>query len=79
MPMPTAAATLLAMFRNQIKPGRFAGAPMVADPVNLFDSAPDADGAAALVLTSAERAADRVARPVRITGSAHGYRYAGAA
>ena len=30
-----------AMFRNLIKPGRFAGAPVVAPPVNLFDSAPE--------------------------------------
>jgi acetyl-CoA C-acetyltransferase len=59
-----------AMFRNSIKPGRFAKAPMVADPVNLFDSAPDGDGAAAVILTSLERAADLVPQPVRITGSA---------
>lgn len=59
-----------AMFRNLIKPGGFARAPMIADPVNLFDSAPDADGAAAVILTSVERAADLVPQPVRITGSA---------
>ncbi len=45
-----------AMFRNQVKPGRFATAPVVAPPVNLFDSAPEGDGAAALVLTRAENA-----------------------
>lgn len=61
-----------AMFRNVIKPGRFATAPMVADPVNLFDQAPEADGAAALILTSAERAADMVPQPIRIVGSAVG-------
>lgn len=59
-----------AMFRNQIKPGAFAKAPMLADPVNLFDSAPDADGAAAVILTTAERAADMVPRPVQIVASA---------
>jgi acetyl-CoA C-acetyltransferase len=59
-----------AMFRNSIKPGRFAGAPLVSDPVNLFDSAPDADGAAALVITTAERAGDLVPHPIRITASA---------
>src|SRR5690606_25938828 len=37
-----------AMFRSPLKPGAFARAPMVADPVTLFDMAPDADGAAAL-------------------------------
>jgi acetyl-CoA C-acetyltransferase len=60
----------LAMFRNAVRPGAFASAPMVANPVNLFDGAPDADGAAALVLTSAERAVDMVSQPVRIAGSA---------
>ncbi|MBZ0301578.1 MAG: thiolase domain-containing protein [Anaerolineae bacterium] len=59
-----------AMFRNVIKAGRFATAPMIAEPVSLFDNAPDADGAAALVLTTWDRAADRVPQPVRITGSA---------
>jgi acetyl-CoA C-acetyltransferase len=60
----------LAMFRNIIKPGRFATAPMVCDPVNLFDSAPDGDGAAAIILTSTETASDLVPKPIRITGSA---------
>lgn len=59
-----------AMYRNQIKPGAFAKAPMVSEPVSLFDSAPDADGAAAVILTSAERAADLVPRPVDILASA---------
>jgi acetyl-CoA C-acetyltransferase len=58
-----------AMFRNLIKPGAFARAPMIADPVNLFDSAPDADGAAAVILTSHDRASDMVPHPVRISGS----------
>ncbi|MBC7813776.1 MAG: thiolase domain-containing protein [Burkholderiales bacterium] len=59
-----------AMFRNTLKPGAFARAPMVADPVSLFDGAPDGDGAATVILTTAERAADLVPQPVRITGSA---------
>lgn len=59
-----------AMFRNQLKPGGFARAPMIADPVTLFDGAPDADGAAAVILTSAERAVDLVAQPIYISGSA---------
>ncbi len=58
-----------AMFRNKLRAGAFGKAPMVANPVNLFDSAPDADGAAAVVLTSADRAGDMVARPVGIVGS----------
>ena len=59
-----------AMYRNTLKPGAFGKAPIVADPVNLFDSAPDGDGGAAVILTAAERAADQVPIPVRITGSA---------
>jgi acetyl-CoA C-acetyltransferase len=59
-----------AMYRNLIKPGGFARAPMIADPVTLFDSAPDADGAAAVILTSAERAVDLVPQPIRIASSA---------
>jgi acetyl-CoA C-acetyltransferase len=59
-----------AMFRNTLKPGAFAKASMVSDPVNLFDGAPDADGAAAVILTSTERAADIVSQPIQIRGSA---------
>jgi len=59
-----------AMYRNAIRADRFAGAPVVADPVNLFDVAPDADGAAAVVITGGESAGDRVPQPVRILASA---------
>jgi acetyl-CoA C-acetyltransferase len=59
-----------AMYHNLLKPGAFGKAPMIADPVTLFDSAPDADGAAAVILTSADFAADRAPQPVRISGSA---------
>src|SRR4026208_354487 len=40
-----------AMFRKAIKPETYAKAEMVSDPVNMFDMAPNADGAAALALT----------------------------
>jgi len=59
-----------AMYRNLIKGDRFASAPLVSDPVSLFDVAPDADGAAAVILTATERAADMVPRPIRILASA---------
>ncbi len=59
-----------AMFRNIVKPGAFARASMVSDPVNLFDGAPDADGAAAVILTRLERAQDVSPHPVIIKGSA---------
>ncbi len=40
-----------AMYRKAIKPETYAKAEMVSDPLNMFDMAPNADGAAALVLT----------------------------
>lgn len=43
-----------ALLRNSIHPQAFADAPMVASPVNLFDCAPDADGAAAVVLAAGD-------------------------
>ena len=60
----------LAMFRNRIKAERFASAPLVAAPVNLFDMAPAADGAAAVIVTRRENAMDMVPQPVEIIGSA---------
>ncbi len=59
-----------AMYRNLIKSGRFATAPMVADPVNLFDGAPEADGAAAVILTHAHHAESWQGKAVRILASA---------
>ena len=44
-----------AMFHNLISNEQYCRGAMVASPVNVFDSAPDADGAAALVITSSER------------------------
>lgn len=59
-----------AMYRNLMRAGSFERAPMIADPVNLFDCAPEADGAAAIVLAPGELAGDLVPKPVRIAGSA---------
>ena len=58
-----------AMFRQAISRETVLRARMIADPINLFDSAPIADGAAAVVLCPAERAADCADRPVRIAAS----------
>jgi acetyl-CoA C-acetyltransferase len=58
------------MFRNYLKPERFAAGPIVADPVSLFDEAPLGDGSAAVIVTSDERAMDMVPKPVKIAGSA---------
>jgi len=60
-----------AMFRKAIKPETYAKAEMVSDPLNLFDMAPNADGAAALVLTRRESLASDFKIPlVKISGSA---------
>ena len=40
-----------AMYRKAIKPEAYAKAEMVSEPVNMFDAAPNADGAAAIILT----------------------------
>jgi acetyl-CoA C-acetyltransferase len=55
-----------AMFRNPLTAEAYAKAGMVAEPVNMFDTAPDADGAAALIV-SAEPAAVRVAASATAT------------
>jgi acetyl-CoA C-acetyltransferase len=59
-----------AMFRRPIKVSSYLKAPLVADPVNLFDSAPTGDGAAAVVLCPTDRAVNAVPRPVRLAASA---------
>jgi acetyl-CoA C-acetyltransferase len=60
-----------AMFRKPIKPETYANAEMVSDPLNMFDMAPNADGAAALVLTRRDLLPSTYAHPlVKIAGSA---------
>jgi len=60
-----------AMFRKAIKPETYAKAEMVSDPLNMFDMAPNADGAAALVLTRRELLPSDLQSPlVKISGSA---------
>lgn len=60
-----------AMFRKAIKPETYAKAEMVSDPINMFDIAPNADGAAALVLTRRELLPSDGNGPlVKISGSA---------
>ena len=60
----------LAMFRNRLKPERFTAAPLLAEPVSLFDAAPPGDGAAAVIVTRHERALYMVPLPIRVAGSA---------
>ncbi len=55
-----------AMFRFPITMEQYAEAKMIASPINLLDSSPIADGAAAVVVTTAERARDLAAKPLRV-------------
>jgi acetyl-CoA C-acetyltransferase len=65
------AANKNAMFRKAIKPETYAKAEMVSEPINMFDMAPNADGAAALILTRRELLPSDFKNPlVKIAGSA---------
>ena len=60
-----------AMFQKAIKPETYARAEMVSEPLNMFDVAPVADGAAALVLTRRELLPGDFAQPlVKVAASA---------
>lgn len=60
-----------AMFRKAIKAETYARAEMVSDPINMFDMAPIADGAAALILTRREILPENWEKPlVKVAGSA---------
>lgn len=60
-----------AMFQKAIKLETYQKAEMVSEPINMFDMAPNADGAAALVLTRRELLPTGFLHPlVRIAGSA---------
>jgi acetyl-CoA C-acetyltransferase len=61
-----------AMFRFPVTAERFARAKMICTPINLLDSSPICDGAAAVVLAPAEVAHALSAAPVRIAASAVG-------
>ncbi|MGA7192917.1 MAG: beta-ketoacyl synthase N-terminal-like domain-containing protein [Anaerolineales bacterium] len=60
-----------AMFQKAIKLETYIKAEMVSEPLNMFDIAPNADGAAALVLTRRELLPLNFAHPfIKISGSA---------
>jgi acetyl-CoA C-acetyltransferase len=60
-----------AMFRKAIKPEAYAKAEMVSEPLNMYDIAPNADGAAAVILTRRDLLPNGFLHPmVKIAGSA---------
>jgi acetyl-CoA C-acetyltransferase len=60
-----------AMFRKAITTEIYNRAPMISDPINLYDSSPICDGAAALVVCSWDRAREFSDKPmIRIRASA---------
>jgi len=60
-----------AIFRKAIKPETYIKAEMVCEPLNMYDIAPNADGAAALILTRRDLLTTNFAHPlVKISGSA---------
>jgi acetyl-CoA C-acetyltransferase len=61
-----------AMFQFPTTAERFASARMICDPINLLDSSPICDGAAAVVLAPSEMARSLSPAPVRIAASAVG-------
>lgn len=59
-----------AMFQKAIKAEVYARAEMVSEPVNMFDAAPNADGAAAVLLTRRDLLPKNFSHPlIRIAGS----------
>ncbi|MBS3783175.1 MAG: thiolase domain-containing protein [Anaerolineae bacterium] len=61
-----------AMFRFPVTAEKFAKARMISDPINLLDSSPICDGAAAVVLTAEAQSQAYSMAPVRIAASSVG-------
>ncbi|MCX6017910.1 MAG: thiolase domain-containing protein [Chloroflexi bacterium] len=59
-----------AMFRSLITARQFADAKPIADPINLLDSSPIADGAACVILAPTAMAREFTDKPVRVRASA---------
>ena len=57
-----------AHFRYEVTPEQVVNAAPVCDPLGLLDCCPQTDGAAAVILTTPERAADFTDRPVHVAG-----------
>ncbi len=76
-----AALNPAAQMREPITVGDVLGSRPIADPLHLLDCSLVSDGGAAVVLTSAARAADRPRRPVYVlgVGEGHGHEHISAA
>jgi acetyl-CoA C-acetyltransferase len=61
-----------AMFSFPVSAEKFARARMISDPINLLDSSPICDGAAAIVLVAEDQAHTHSTAPVRIAASSVG-------
>ncbi len=59
----------LAQFQRAIKPEMVTGAPMVAEPLTMFDCAPTSDGAACVVLCSDKILESTRAKGIKVSGS----------
>ena len=59
-----------AMFRSAITARQFAEAKPIAEPINLLDSSPIADGAACVILAPTAMAREFTDRPIRVRASA---------
>jgi len=61
-----------ALFRFPVTAEKFAKARMISDPINLLDSSPICDGAAAVVIAPADQVRNHSPAPVRVAASAVG-------
>ncbi len=58
-----------AQFKNELKLDAVLKAPMVADPLGMFDCSPLSDGAAAVILCPLDKAKKYTDKPVKVIGS----------
>jgi acetyl-CoA acetyltransferase len=64
----------LSMMKSELTMDEYLAARMIADPFRLFDCTMENDGAAAMIITSAERAKDLRQQPAMIAGVSQGGR-----
>ena len=62
----------LAHFRKEITVETVLEGPMIADPLQLYDCCPFSDGAAALVIGTAEKFREHVSKPIYVPGVGQG-------